>query len=103
MTGKNNQTDDIHRKIRQHFLDVLHDHRMSQVLTDSTHVLGNILDLICTSQHNTLSDIEIITPRLSDHSIIVADLRHSTTSPTKQPRTFKLYRSADQEAFQKDV
>ena len=89
----------IHRKIHRNFFDVLHNHRMSNVVTDSTHVLGNTSDLICTNQPNTLCDVKIIISGLNDHSVIVAHLRHLVTSPMNQPRTIKLDRKADQEAF----
>ena len=65
----------IHRKMHQNFIDV-------QLVTDSTHVLGNTLNLICTNQPNImLCDAEIIISGFSDHSVIVAHLRNSTTSP----------------------
>ena len=73
-------------------------------MTDSTHVLGNTLNLICTNQPNImLCDAEIIISGFSDHSVIVAHLRNSTTSPPNQPHTIRLYRKADQNAFQKDM
>ena len=50
-----------------------------------------------------LCDVEIIICGFSDHSVIVAHLWHSTTSPLNQPRTIKLCRKADQKAFQKDM
>jgi len=50
---------------------------MQQLVTQPTHIYGNILDLICTNNTTLVTlvtDIDIISPGLSDHYIITAVL-----------------------------
>jgi len=60
------------KRIHQNFLNVLNSHKMTQLVKGLTHLLGNTLDLICTNQPNIICDTEIISPDLSDHSLIMA-------------------------------
>jgi len=64
-----------YKRIHQNFLNVLNSHKMTQVVKGSTHLLGNTLDLICTNQPNIICDTEIISPGLSDHSLIIAHVQ----------------------------
>ena len=87
------------KKVHQSFLDVLHNHRMEQLITNSTHVLGNTLDLICTNQPGYVQNTEIIAPGLSDHFIIHVYFQQEIKSILSKPRTINMYKKADQDAF----
>jgi len=76
---------------------------MTQVMKGSTHLLGNTLDLICTNQPSIICDTKIISPGLSDHSLIIAHVQSATTATQRKPQTFRLYKKANQEAFQEDM
>ena len=91
------------KRIHQKFLDVLHTHGMTQLVNGSTHVLGNTLDLVCTNQPSDIYNTEIISPGLSDHSLIITHLRTPVSTVSSQPCTVKLYKKVDQEAFQEDM
>jgi len=76
---------------------------MTQVVKGSTHLLGNTLDLTCTNQPNVICDTEIISPGLSDHSLIIAHVQSATTATLRNLQTFRLYKKANQKAFQEDM
>ena len=63
------------------------------------HVKGNTLDLVCTNNVASVST-SVISPGISDHYTINAEIRHCHHQVKQQPRTRKLYHKANINKFQ---
>lgn len=88
------------KSVHLDFLTMLFENRMQQLVTQPTHIHGNILDLICTNNTALVTDIDIISPGLSDHYIITAVLTcHRPNLLKTQPKTIRLYKNANITGF----
>jgi len=52
------------------FCNFLTDNHLEQLVHKSTHIAGNILDLICTDLSYKVQSTNVITPGISDHFMI---------------------------------
>ena len=95
------------KKIHQQFLDTLSEHHLLQMVKEPTHILGNTLDLVCTTNPSSIRSIDIISPGLSDHHMITATVnlpsRLSTQPISERKVTMHLLREADTDAFRADL
>ena len=64
----NTQYKDLHRQ----FLNTLGANDLNQIVTKSTHVYDNTLDLICTNEASAKTITDVIDPGISDHFIVTA-------------------------------
>lgn len=89
-----------YKSLHAEFLSFLMEHNITQVINEPTHVKGNTLDLVCTTQPFNVT-AQVIAPGVSDHHLLSVELRHSIP-PTKNPadRCLKLYRQVDIDLFQ---
>ena len=85
------------------FLNSLDEFHLSQIITEPTHILGNVLDLVCTSNPENLSDCEIVNPGLSDHFMITMKLLANITLEQPKPRIIKQYWKADTLAIKESL
>ena len=77
---------------------------MQQLVTQPTHILGNVLDLICTNNSKLITDIDVISPGLSDHHIITAKVNHvRQTTLQSAPKVIKLYKRVNTTDFRKSL
>ena len=86
------------------FADLLDCAGFIQHVTDSTHVSGNVLDLIITHRcSNIITSPVIPTTLLTDHHAVECELRYG--KPTRQTHRvqYRKYSSIDQKAFTEDV
>jgi len=79
---------------------MLFENKMQQLVTQPTHIHGNILDLICTNNTELVTDIDKISPGLSDHYSITAVLTcHRPNLLRTRPKTIRLYKNANITGF----
>ena len=76
---------------------------MKQMVSSPTHVLGNTFDLVCTNNLDDIHGVEVVSPGLSDHSIILVHFKQTADTITQKPRTIKLYKKANVEAFREET
>jgi hypothetical protein len=91
------------KALHQNFLNTCTYHNLTQLITQPTHVLGNTLDLLLTSDSSIVENISIPPPELSDHSPITFELDMGLLSPSWTRRTlhtFPDYSKIDLETFQ---
>lgn len=75
------------------------ENNLTQLIDQPTHVKGNTLDLVCTNNTASISTT-IISPGISDHFIINAEIRHCRHQNKPHTRSRKLYHKADINKFQ---
>ena len=97
-----------YQHLHQCFLDVLSTHDMTQIITQPTHIHGSTLDIICTTNTGLIHSTDIISPGLSDHSVITAELlvknvQAITKNKKTKPKLIRIYREADIEVFEKHM
>ena len=63
-----------------------------QIIPESTHLLGGVLDLILSNSPDRIMNITINTPNLSDRSIITFDMLNESPSPKVDVPEFMLKR-----------
>ena len=104
---ENNQTkpQTPYKNYHQQFLNIMSENGMTQTITESTHVHGNTLDLLCVSDPSAVLEAQVIAPGLSDHYIITASINAGATAQSPQlaqPKTkeIRLFRDADIERFE---
>ena len=78
---------------------------MQQIVLEPTHVHGNTLDLICSSDANLINSVTVTKPGISDHYIITATLNvEDTCQPgLSTKRIVKEYSKVDIAGFQDDM
>jgi len=82
--------------MHQQFLGQLYEYSLHQIVAEPTHVKGNILDLVCTNTPESISDIEVVKPGLSDHYIIEFSMKVlEISSVAIEPKVVRLYDRAD--------
>ena len=91
------------KKIQQGFIDVLYNNQMKQLVTTPTHVLGNTLDLVCTNNPAYVREAEVVSPGLSDHSIVKVHLEQRLPTTPINVRDIKLYRRANTDDFREEM
>ena len=91
--------DTAYKNMHIKFHSFLCENNLTQLIETPTHVRGNTLDLVCTNNITSVST-SVISPGISDHFIIKAEIRHchQQTEPHTRPR--KLYHKADVDKFQ---
>ena len=57
---------------------MLHENSLTQIIREPTHIHGNTLDLLCVNDTSIVCSTEVITPGLSDHSIITAEVKYGS-------------------------
>ena len=86
------------------FADLLDCAGFIQHVTDSTHVSGNVLDLIITHRcSNIISSAVIPTTLLTDHHAVEYELRYRKPARQMHRVQYRKYSSIDQKAFTEDV
>ena len=73
----------------RNFLSFLEDHCLKQFMRESTHIAGNILDLIITSKPQNITQVDVIHPLTDtcDHNMIEIKLNINTTfKSTRTPK-----------------
>ena len=91
--------DAAYKNIHTQFQSFLCENNLTQLIETSTHVKGNTLDLVCTNNVANVST-SVISPGISDHYTINAEIRHCHHQVKPQPRTRKLYHKANINKFQ---
>lgn len=85
------------KSLHQGFLTTFLSIGMAQLVKSPTHILGNILDLILTSDSNLCSNIIIYPPQISDHGKLTFDLTFPCKLDDNKTLSILLYRNVDQE------
>ena len=89
------------RALHQKFLNLLEEFGLKQIVTAPTHVKGNTLDLVCSSNPVKIYDPDVINPGISDHFLIHFLLLVSCKRfpLVKCDRYVKLYGKVDKMSF----
>ncbi len=86
------------------FADLLDCAGFIQHVTDSTHVSGNLLDLVITHRcSNIITSPVIPTTLLTDHHAVECELRYGKPARQTHRVQYRKYSSIDQKAFTEDV
>ena len=57
---------------------MLHENSLTQITREPKHIHGNTLDLLCVNDTSIVCSTKVITPGLSDHSIITAEVKYGS-------------------------
>ena len=87
--------------INTHFLDIINDHGLEQLVDDPTRN-NHILDLVFTTQPEILKDISVV-PRMSDHEAVTFSLNYSNSQPTKPAHKVYLFHKGNIEAIKDEI
>lgn len=95
----------LHGTLDNNLVDVLDRYSLQQHVRLPTHVGGNLLDVIATSDSDTglVSHISTLSVSFSDHSIVSCRLNSSWTAPTTISYQFRHLRRVDRRALSDDV
>lgn len=83
------------KNVHQSFLNVFREFNLHQIVTDPTHVKGNILDLVCTTTEKLIEEVQVIDPGLSDHFFVCFLLKGFIPTPASNSKKIWLYNQAD--------
>ena len=78
-----------HKQLHYSSLNRLNEFHLWQAIAEPTHVLDNILDLLCISNPDGLSEWIINDPGLSDHFMTATKLLITTKSHEIRPKIVK--------------
>jgi exonuclease III len=84
------------------FIDILTTFNLVQHITQSTHILGNTLDLLITRSPSTLTNHKVDF-QISDHSTILFDLNIGKTECPKKILNFRKLKAINIDEFKKDI
>ena len=84
------------------FIDILTTFNLVQHITQSTHILGNTLDLLITKSPSTLTDHKVDF-QISDHYTILFDLNIGKTECPKKILNFRKLKAINIDEFKKDI
>lgn len=79
------QTTLYNHGINSFFIDTIREQNLSQMVTESTHIKGNVLDLILTNDAKCIKKMQII-PGLSDHYAVDLEIQNMFYIIEKLPR-----------------
>ena len=87
------------------FVELLADLDLEQLITEPTHVAGNILDLFCTNIDSSKCSISVIKPGLSDHYMIECTLNigHTLVNELKNSSRMLVYNNVDKDEFRNSM
>lgn len=85
--------------LHQDFINCFNEFGFHQLISNSTHIKGNTLDLIFVNSEKGEFSPSIINPGLSDHYMIEIDLNlhFKSVEENRTPQTIKLYNKADKD------
>ena len=83
-------------------LEICEDLSLSQHVEEPTHLRGNILDLVFTSNKDQVENIEVI-PGLSDHHGITFNVKTEVNRNKKKPRKVYLFRKANEAGLREEL
>ena len=77
-------------------LEVLESHNMAQRVDQPTRQDGNVLDLLMDGDDSDIiSDVNVVNPGLSDHSLVISDINIRRPKPELQQFSFRDIRTVD--------
>jgi hypothetical protein len=83
------------RVIHQAFMHFLIENNLSQIVTEPTHVQGNILDLVLTDDMDRVQNMSIVNPGLSDHYMLEFKINEVKRNWKPFDKKINLYSKAD--------
>ena len=88
-----------YKTIHNQFKSFLSENCLTQIVDVPTHVKGNTLDVVYSTNPSSLSH-KVVYPGISDHFLVSVDIRHCQNQVLQQIRTRRLYRKANIDKFQ---
>ena len=83
-------------------LEIWEDSSLSQHVEEPTHLRGNTLDLVITSNKDQVENIEVI-PGMSDHHGITFNVKTEVNRNKKKPRKVYLYKKANEAGLREEL
>ena len=78
---------------------MLYENSLTQIIREPTHIHRNLLDLLCSNDTSIVCSTKVITPGLSDHSIITAEVKYGSFAHQDEHiadrREIRIHRKAD--------
>ena len=90
--------------VQQHyyFSDILDDHGLTQLVQEPTRNKNTLIDLLITNYPSKILRIDV-TPGISDHDIVYAEMNMNSAINTQKPRKIPIYRKAKWDSMKEDV
>ena len=92
-----------YKNMHRSFLEMAAEFELHQHIYEPTHVKGNTLDLVFSSQQDKIFNCQVIEPGLSDHFLISFNIKMSKYTEKSLNKIINLYYKADTKAIVEDL